>query len=310
MAIFYPLNDGIYCVDALYVSEQVASIYLIREGDEVAVIETGTYHSVANLLGTLEALEIDPCQIRYVIPTHVHLDHAGGAGEMMRRFEQAELLIHPRGAAHMIDPEKLIAGTVAVYGQEKFDALYGRIEPVDESRVRIMQDSTRIGLQNRELEFFDTQGHARHHFCIYDDRSRGVFTGDSFGISYRPMKTLQRGLIPTTPPTQFDPAAMHATVEKIMGFDPELLYLTHYGEFAGPSAQVDSFNRWIDTYVDLTRRVNPLDEASTVELERSLTHTLLDGLSDAEVPLSRVLQTDLRLNAQGLAWWWQRTQGD
>jgi len=266
MAEFAALEHGIYCIDALYVKPQVASIYLLQAADEVAIVETGTYYSVANVVATLNELGIAKSQVRYVIPTHVHLDHAGGAGEMMKQFDQASLIIHPRGAQHMIDPQKLIAGTIGVYGEEKFNRLYGSIEPVPEARVVIAPDLARFEVGKRELIFIDTPGHARHHFCIYDQVSNGVFSGDTFGISYPPMKQLPRGLIPTTPPVQFDPAALHESISRIMSYQPARLYLTHYGEFSNPAAQVSSFNQWIDAYVDLCRH----QDNAAADYEKSL----------------------------------------
>ena len=192
------LGFGITRIDAGYVKPGLACFYLLESAEEFAVIETGTVHSVATLEQELQSRGIDNDQVRFVIPTHVHLDHAGGAGEMMRQFDQASLIIHPRGAKHMIDPQKLIAGTIAVYGEDRFRQLYGSIEPIPEARIRVAQDLDRFDLGERELVFFDTPGHARHHFCIYDEVSQGVFTGDTFGLSYEPMKRLSRGLIPTT----------------------------------------------------------------------------------------------------------------
>ena len=310
MALFDELGDGIYCIDALYVKPRVASIYLLREGDEAAIIETGTSHSLANVLDTLAALALDPAQVRYVIPTHVHLDHAGGAGAMLQCFERASLIIHPRGARHMADPQKLIDGTVAVYGQRRFDELYERIEPIDEQRIVVAGDLDRHSLGNRELLFIDTPGHARHHFCIYDERSGGIFTGDTFGLSYDAMKDLPRGLVPTTPPSQFEPRALHESIARIADLRPDRLYLTHYGRFDDPLAQVDSFARWIDDYVRLCERLRPADPAAEAELETQLTRLILDGLDAGgrRDEIARVLKTDIRLNAQGLAYWWQRTQ--
>lgn len=311
MAAYDILSHGVYCVDALYVKPEVASIYLLRQGDEVAIIETGTYHSVPNLLASLEQLGIVNAQVKYVIPTHVHLDHAGGAGEMMRQFEQAQLIIHPRGAAHMIDPTVLVAATIGVYGEEKFERLYGSIEPIPEQRVVVAEDLACFELGSRQLVFFDTQGHARHHFCIYDETSGGVFTGDTFGVSYHPMKALTRGLIPSTPPSQFDPQALHASISRIMSFDPERLYLTHYGEYPNPAAQVDSFNRWIDEYVALCGAADPCDPEREkilhAEYEKMVLQTLCGDCEQAE--LMQILGNDLRLNAQGLAHWW-RTAGN
>jgi glyoxylase-like metal-dependent hydrolase (beta-lactamase superfamily II) len=304
MAEYVALAHGIYCIDALYVKPQVASIYLLQQGDEVAVIETGTYHSVSNVLATLAELGIAKSRVKYVIPTHVHLDHAGGASEMMRQFDQASLIIHPRGARHMIDPQKLIAGTIAVYGEEIFHRLYGSIEPIPEARIIVAQDLARFDVGGRDLVFFDTPGHARHHFCIYDQASNGVFTGDTFGTSYAPMKQLPRGLIPTTPPVQFDPPALHQSIARIMSFNPARLYLTHYGEFVNPAAQVASFNQWIDDYVELCRK----QDSSAADFETSLEHALrnlvLQGLAGNDnAMLGRILQNDIRLNAQGLVHW-------
>jgi len=309
MAEYVALADDVYCIDALYVKPRVAAIYLLRQADEVAIVETGTYYSVPNVLATLAELGIAKSQVKYVIPTHVHLDHAGGASEMMRQFDQASLIIHPRGARHMIDPQKLIAGTIDVYGEETFNQLYGSIEPIPETRVKLAQDLACFEVGGRELVFIDTPGHARHHFCIYDQVSGGVFTGDTFGISYAPMKQLARGLIPTTPPVQFDPPALHQSISRIMSFNPTRLYLTHYGEFVNPAAQVSSFNQWIDEYADLCRQMDSTAADYATSLEKALQSVILKGLAgDDNAILRRILRTDIRLNAQGLAHWWSNTQ--
>jgi glyoxylase-like metal-dependent hydrolase (beta-lactamase superfamily II) len=306
-AIFAPLAHGIYCIDALYVKPQVASIYLLREGDEAAIIETGTFHSIDNVLATLRQLGIDRSQVKYVIPTHVHLDHAGGAGEMMRRFEQAQLIVHPLGARHMIDPSRLVAGTIGVYGQQRFEALYGSIEPIDEARVIVAEDMSRHSVGGRELVFIDTPGHARHHFCIYDRQSEGVFTGDTFGISYQPMKSLPRGLLPTTPPNQFDPEALRRSIDRIMSFAPKRLYLTHYGEFLDPGAQLASFDRWIEQYVEISRGFDRDAADFEDSLQQALTDEILNTLAaDGAADLHAILRNDITLNAQGLAHWRRR----
>ncbi len=304
MAEFCSLTEDIHCIDALYIKPRVASIYLIREGDEVAIIETGTFHSVANVVASLKQLGIDQSQVKYVIPTHVHLDHAGGAGEMMRQFTQASLIIHPLGARHMTDPSRLVAGTIGVYGEERFKKLYGHIEPIAAERMIIAEDLASYSLNQRELIFIDTPGHARHHFCIFDQQSSGVFTGDTFGISYDAMKSLPRGLIPTTPPVQFDPPALKQSVARIMSFAPERLYLTHYGEFVDPGAQLDSFNQWIDQYVAVTEAQDCAQSDFEKLLEETLLKEVMTGLGDVDdLSLRSVVSHDVTLNAQGLAYW-------
>jgi glyoxylase-like metal-dependent hydrolase (beta-lactamase superfamily II) len=310
VATYTALSQGIYCIDAHYVKPGVASIYLLQEADEVAVIETGTCHSLKNVLATMAELGIDDSQVKYVIPTHVHLDHAGGAGVMMQQFEQASLIIHPRGARHMTDPQKLIEGTVAVYGEAMFERLYGRIEAIPEERVIVAQDLDCFSLHSRELVFIDTPGHARHHFCIYDAASSGVFTGDTFGLSYDAMKLMPRGLLPSCPPTQFDPPALRESITRIMSFRPDRLYLTHYGEYQNPAAQVASFNRWIDKYVELCTRTEPEDQAGDEALETALMQAVLDGApaGDARDRIAQLMQIDVRLNAQGLGHWWRQNR--
>lgn len=305
MAAFTALAHDIYCIDAEYQQAGVAAIYLVLDGDEAAFIETGTSHSMPNVRATLAELGIDGAQVRYVIPTHVHLDHAGGASAMMREFDAATLIVHPRGARHLIDPAKLIAGTIAVYGEEKYRRLYGEIEPIDEARVRVAEDEARFELGRRELRFLDTPGHARHHFCIFDARSNGIFGGDTLGLSYAPMKTLARGLVPTTPPTQVDPPALKASFSRMLGLAPSRLFLTHYGEFLEPLAQHDSFLQWVDEYTDLCARIDPQDAAAEAVLEAELGKLLREGLTDASEDLEPVLRMDLHLNAQGLAHWWR-----
>ena len=178
------LGFGITCIDAAYVKPGVACFYLMEEEGECAVLETGTCHSVASLQRLMADRDLAPEQVRYVIPTHVHLDHAGGAGTMMSIFPEAQLLIHPRRARHMTDPERLISGATEVYGEELFRQLYGDIQPVDSSRVVSMADGEKVSLGGRQLEFRHTRGHAEHHFCVWDEVSQGWFSGDMFGVSY------------------------------------------------------------------------------------------------------------------------------
>ena len=129
------IADGISVIDSGYFSKDFAAIYLLRQGNEVAIIETGNKYSATNVQKALEMDGLRFSDVAYIIPTHVHLDHAGGAGELMNRCQNAKLIVHPRGARHMIDPSKLIAGAIAVYGEANFKKLYGEITPIESSRV-------------------------------------------------------------------------------------------------------------------------------------------------------------------------------
>merc|ERR1711879_778348 len=153
--------------------------------DRLALIETGTVNTVPHVLKVIDNLGLTPEHLDYVIPTHVHLDHAAGAGAMLSHCPNARLVVHPRGAPHMISPEKIEAGTRAVYGDEKYERLYGTLIPVAPDKVIEAPDNATVDLDSRTLTFLDTPGHARHHFCVHDDGSNSLFTGDTAGVSYR-----------------------------------------------------------------------------------------------------------------------------
>ena len=224
------IADGIKVVDSGYIRQEMAAIYLLRQGDKIAIIETGTKHSIPKVRQALEKDGLNFSNVDYIIPTHVHLDHAAGAGELMKLCANAQLVIHPRGARHMVDPSKLIAGTVAVYGEEKFNQLYGDIVPIDSNRIIEADDNFVLDFGGRELKFIDTPGHARHHFCIWDRMTESMFTGDTFGISYRDFDNGDEIYIfPTTTPIQFDPYELINSVKKLMKYKPKRICLTHFG---------------------------------------------------------------------------------
>jgi glyoxylase-like metal-dependent hydrolase (beta-lactamase superfamily II) len=309
MAEYTQPGFGITCIDAAYVQHGMACFYLLEEGGECAVLETGTCHSVPALQRLLNARGIAPEQVRYIIPTHVHLDHAGGAGAMMAMCPAAQLLVHPRGAKHMADPERLIAGAVAVYGQELFTQLYGSVVPVDLHRMRQMEDGATVSLAGRELEFRHTRGHAEHHLCVWDETSRGWFSGDMFGVSY-PWCRFPAGdfVLPSTTPSQFNPEAYLASLEFLGSRRPQRMYLTHYGALDYSPMLAQLLAHQIDAYCELASAESDHPE----RLQQRLTDYTLEllhqfGASLDEAELRRHLAFDMQLNAQGLKLWRQRT---
>ena len=226
---WHDLDDGITCIDAGYVADGVACFYLLGAGDDYAVIETGTGRSVDRLLQVLASRSIAQEQLRYIIPTHVHLDHAGGAGAMAQCFPEAVVLAHPRGARHLTDPARLVASAREVYGDAHFDRLYGTVAPIAEARLRVVEDGERVLLGDRELVFRHTRGHADHHFCVWDSRSAGWFSGDMFGACYRWSRFDDAVyVLPTTTPTQFRPEAFLESIDLLASYSPHRLFLTHY----------------------------------------------------------------------------------
>lgn len=305
---FEVLPHDILCIDTDQIRPGMACCYLVRSGNDYAFIETGTPHTVPGLLELLDARGISREAVRYVIPTHVHLDHASGAGTLVNALPNAKLVIHPRGARHMIDPSKLVAGATAVYGAEQLQKLYGTLEPIAESRVIVAEDGFELDFNGRKLAFIDSPGHARHHFSIWDPRSKGFFTGDTFGLSYRDFDG-PRGplLLATTTPVQFEPEAWFATLDRYLSFKPEWMYLTHYGRVGDVARLAGELRRDIEAYVQIARQIAPGADRHA-RLMEALTRHELDRLAHLECALSELkarelLKFDMDLNAQGLEVW-------
>lgn len=311
MARLLDYEHGISAIDAHYRRPGLAAFYLLVEGDRAAFIDTGTTHSVPDALAVLRHKGLTPEDVVYVIPTHVHLDHAGGAGEMMRRCPNARLVAHPKGARHLIDPAKLIAGVTAVYGSDVVVRDFDGIVPVDAARVIEAPDDFTLELNGRRLRFLDTPGHARHHFCVWDERSRGLFTGDTFGLSYREFDTDKGPFVfPTTTPVQFEPEALHASLDRLLQLHPQHLYLTHFGRIAAPERAAAQMHELIDAFVVMSEalRVAPNRHAKLIRGQRDILLPRLraHGCRLSETAIDKLLAMDYELNAQGIEVWLDR----
>ena len=307
------LDDGIVAIDTEFMRPIQDASHLIIEGGRAAFVDTGTNDSVPLLIDALRQQGLDVADVDFVFLTHVHLDHAGGAGLLMQALPNARCVIHPRGVRHMVDPAKLIAGTAAVYGVERTHDLYGVIQPIDESRVVVPNDEQWIELNGRKLQVLFTEGHARHHYCLLDPASRGVFTGDSFGVSYRELDTAAGEFIfPTSTPASFDPAEAHKSVDRIMACNPERLYLTHYSLVTDLARLAADMQAGIDAYVEiaLAQRDNddPLPAMQLAMYDYLSTRLIAHGYKGDDSAMRSVLEIDVVLNAQGLVSWLQRQQ--
>ncbi|HEX5353717.1 MAG TPA: MBL fold metallo-hydrolase [Rhodanobacteraceae bacterium] len=312
MAHYEKLNDEIVCIDTEQQRPRLAACYLIGSNGRYAFVESGTSLSVPSLLQVLTELGVPRDAVDYVMPTHVHLDHAGGAGALMRELPNARLVIHPRGARHMIDPSKLIAGATAVYGEDVMRATYGEILPVPEARVIVADVAAdrdfSLMLGNRPLRFIDAPGHARHHYALWDATSRGWFTGDVFGLSYREFKHAGRDyIIPTTSPVQFDPPAWATSLDRIMAKRPERIYLTHYSRIDAVETLANELREGLGAYQRIARA-----NAGSADRHARLYDHLMDfhlrqlherGDPLPETRARELLDLDVEINAQGLGVW-------
>jgi glyoxylase-like metal-dependent hydrolase (beta-lactamase superfamily II) len=310
------VGDGIIAVDTEYMRPRLDASHLIVSGGRAAFVDTGTNDSVPFLLDALKQQDLEPTDVDYLFLTHVHLDHAGGAGRLMRKLPNATCVLHPRGAPHMADPAKLVAGTNAVYGEAQALAMYGAILPIDAARIVAAEDNETFAVDGREMRVLHTKGHALHHYCLHDPASKGVFTGDSFGISYREFDT-DRGefIYPTTTPPHFDPAEAHKAIDRIMSLEPSHLYLTHYSRVDDVERLAADMHECIDGFVAIAEKHRD-DEGRCEAMQASMGAYLAERIvahgyqGDAET-LRSLIHWDVVLNSQGLdAWltWLERNQ--
>jgi glyoxylase-like metal-dependent hydrolase (beta-lactamase superfamily II) len=310
-----PVGHGVYAVDTGFHRPRFDAAYLLVQNGRAAFIDTGTNHGVPRLLASLDALGLQPDAVDWVIPTHVHLDHAGGAGLLMRELPRAQMLVHPRGARHMIDPSALWAGATAVYGAEEMARSYGQVVPVPAERVVQSSDNLTIHLSDRPLHLIDTPGHAKHHHCVWDAASRGWFTGDTFGLSYREFDTAQGAwIMPTSTPVQFEPEALHASVTRLLASQPQCMYVTHYGRVDDVARLGALLLGLLSQMVALGRSAqssSPRPEDRHQALKRGQLEIFAASLAAQGCPFSRdkiadLLSIDLELNSQGMAVWLDR----
>jgi glyoxylase-like metal-dependent hydrolase (beta-lactamase superfamily II) len=306
-----PLGDGIHAVDTGFHRDRYDAAYLVVEGGRAAFIDTGTAFAVPRLLGALEALGLAPADVDWVLPTHVHLDHAGGVGTLMQALPAARVLVHPRGLRHLMDPTDLYQGALAVYGADEMARAYGTLVPVAADRIAATEDGGTCALAGRTFAFAHTAGHARHHHCIHDARSAAWFTGDTFGMSYPEFVVDGRAFIfPTTTPVQFEPEVLHASIDRLLAAGPRQMFLTHYARVGSVPEAALRLKASIDDTVRVALAHRAVPDRSRA-LGNALVTLYADGAQAHGVALPRdrieaLLRDDAELNARGLEVWLDR----
>lgn len=301
-------GHGIHAIDSGCGRPLLNAVHLLVEGDSAALIDTATNAGVPRILSALAEQGLKPEQVAYVILTHVHLDHAGGASALMAQLPQARLVVHPRGASHMVAPGRLLAATAAVYGDDEVRRIYGEILPIPASRILEAQHGQTIDLNGRKLLLLDTPGHARHHICIRDEFTGHIFAGDTFGLSYRELDNNQCFIFPTTTPTQFDPEALRQSIDMITSFSPEAIYLTHFSKVTDVQRLALDLIRLIGCHVELALRHRQAGSERHERLKNGINELVLEEAKLQNWRLQgdsllKLLSMDIELNAQGLGSW-------
>ncbi|HSD61179.1 MAG TPA: MBL fold metallo-hydrolase [Burkholderiales bacterium] len=302
-------DHGISAIESGYYRPGLAAVHLVVEGECAAIVDPCTNFSVPAVLAALEMKGVARERVEWVFLTHVHLDHAGGTGELIRHLPNARVAVHPRGARHMADPARLVAGSIAVYGERDFHRLYGEILPVPAERIVEAPDEFSVNLDGRRFLFLDTPGHARHHNAIFDETSRSFFTGDIFGVSYREFDVAGREYVFfASTPSQFDPDAAHASLDRLMSHAPAACYLMHYSRLLNPEIHAAALHRSLDASVALARRAAGAGANRRATLVDGMRGLLVEGARahGCRLPRSHIealLAMDILLNVQGLEAW-------
>ncbi|WP_027965028.1 MBL fold metallo-hydrolase [Halalkalibacillus halophilus] len=280
----------------------------IIDADELTIVETSASPSIPYLLQGLEELNIDPKDVKHLIVTHIHLDHAGGAGLFMEHCPNATVYVHPRGKRHLADPSKLIKGAKVVYG-DKFDELFDPIVPIAEERLVEKADGEQLNIgKGRTLTFHDSPGHAKHHFSIHDSKSNGFFTGDTIGVLYPHVKEYVGDFVlPSTSPNQFDPVAMLSSLEKIEEIRPDQIFFGHFGQSSNPFSVYDQIRNWLPIFLSTTEKVlkefdedEQAAEAISTQLMTQVKNYLVENGVPPESDVFDLLMLDLDVCAMGL----------
>jgi glyoxylase-like metal-dependent hydrolase (beta-lactamase superfamily II) len=310
--VVFPVADGITAIDTLMGGRaRYTAAYLLDAG-EPTLVETGPGTSVEPVAAALGRLGIGPDGLAHVVLTHIHLDHAGGVGELARRFPSATVWVHERGAPHLVDPTRLVASTARAWGEAEMRELFGPTVPVEGERVRPLRDTDVIAMGDRELAVLDTPGHASHHVALVDSRTGAVFTGDALGIHVPDLPVLR----PATPPPEFNLDRYVTSIDRIREAARSILLFAHFGPLADVQATCDLAIRRVRDWAGVVERAMRGTEDPD-ELAARLERAALDDIeTGAEATLDlRMLEDRLRLlssirmNAQGLARYWQGRRG-
>lgn len=306
-------SDGIHVVDTHYVKPLFDAAHLVVQDGRAAFIDCGTAHAVPRLLAALEAQGLGAEAVDWLLLTHVHLDHAGGAGQLLQALPRARVAVHPRGAPHLVDPRKLIEASIAVYGEADYRRLYGELLPIDASRVEATPDGAMLALGGRRIEVLHTPGHALHHQAFLDHAAQAVFTGDTFGLAYGALAVDGRPFaVPTTSPTQFDPEQLLASIARVAACGARSACLTHYGRIGELPRVAADLARMVRRFTDtaLAHAARPAAEARAA-IRDGLRAIVLEewrrlGATAPESLLDEWAGFDFDLNADGLMAWLAR----
>ena len=291
------IGDGVIEVDTLLGGwERMTAGYLVT-GPAPVLVETGSQSSVPALLAALDSAGLQPDDLASIVVTHIHLDHAGGVGDVAKAFPSATIYVHEKGARHLVDPQRLVDSAARVYGP-LLDSLYGRLEPTPSERVKVLYDGDEIDVGGgRRLVAIDSPGHAKHHLGLHDTGSGILFSGDAVGVRLPDAGIL----MPAVPPPDFDLDQALNSIDRFAARSPSGLAFAHYGLVGDPQAVLEEAKatlvRWAEVAEAAWRESRDIAEALQAHVGGDLA-----GL-DHEVAHRLETLNGVHSNAAGLRRW-------
>lgn len=286
------IAENIYLIDTqMYSIPKWGSSYLLNE-EKKALVDTGPTTSASKVLAGMKKVGVSPEDIDYIIVTHIHLDHAGGAGILARDMPRAQLVVHHKGSKHMVSPEKLVSSMLAAQGEEAMKK-HGEVVPVAADRVKSVSEGDVLRLDGKQhLQFLDTPGHAPHELCIHESRNNGIFTGDAAGIY-----VLNKISLPVSPPPNFDIGLYLNTLERLKELQPAMINIAHFGVSYHPrktlQSLIDKMQLWDDMVKEAVQegRFDVVEEKLTAQIRTELepartTGSLYKYLMENYLPLN------------------------
>ncbi|MCM3707454.1 MULTISPECIES: MBL fold metallo-hydrolase [Cytobacillus] len=302
------LAENLYLIDDYDLSlEKRTGTYVLTE-KRLTLIETSASPSIPYILEGLNQLHFTPEEVDYIILTHIHLDHAGGTGALLTHCPNAKVIVHPKGARHLADPSRLIAGAKAVYG-DQFDELFNPILPVPEEKIITKEHNEDLEIgPNCTLKFYHSPGHANHHFSIYHPALNGMFTGDTAGVFYPQLKELGIELyLPSTSPNQFSPVKMLESIDMYEKMDLEFIFFGHYGMSSNPKEVYVQIRNWLTIFMDAGEAaisggssINQQTQAAQAILEEKIKADLNGKGVPSDHPVYEILSLDISVCSMGL----------
>ncbi len=291
---------GVHTIDArMHGKEHNLSCYFLP-GERPTLVEPGPESSLDNVVAALEALGVGPEDLAWIVVTHVHLDHGGGAGRLAERFPAATVVVHTEGARHLRDPERLVASATRVYGTDNMARLWGSMQPVPEDRLRAVDEGDHIDLGGgRHLEVMYTPGHAKHLMCLVDSDTGGVFVGDAVGITL-PHSHLVR---PTVPPPDIDPDLIVAQLERLRSRSVTSVNFAHFGIDVDVEEMLDQAIRRVRRWDEITAAAVAEGMDADGVAERLASHAHADYVAEGyspEVIAAAEERTNYQMEASGL----------